>query len=627
MTPEGILESLSDGCYAVDRAWRITYLNAAAEAAFRRPRRELLGAVLWETFPVLRGTAFERSYHDAMASSVEVACEDYFAPDGRWYSARAYPNPDGLTIFFREVTEQRRAAEALREMEERFARAVETTAGGVVILDAAGRITFANAAAEQILGLSRAAGADRLHDDPSWKITTDDGGPLPAEELPFNRVRATGAAVHDQRLAIERTDGARVILSVNASPLIDAAGRFVGVVASLHDVTAQHHAERARAQLEERLRHAQRFETIGKLAGGVAHDFNNILTAAMSYAELARDGLDPDAPARADLDEVIVALSRGSALTRQLLTIGRHREPRPRRLLLNAVVREIRPMLQRLLGEDVALDFALAPDLGYVNVDVGQIEQVIVNLAVNARDAMPGGGRITLATRNVGPEAPVRAGEVGRRSYVAIEITDTGCGMDEATQRRIFEPFFTTKGLGGGTGLGLATVGAIVERAGGAVRIESTPGAGTTVRVYLPSVEGAAGAARSEPPPPISTAREETVLVVEDEEMVRQSIARVLSERGFAVLEAGSGRDALDLLARGARVDLLLCDFVLPDLDGRQLLARLDSRHRPGHVVFMSGYNDDALRRYGGFPVDTKFIEKPFHPDALVVKLHEILAG
>lgn len=380
---------------------------------------------------------------------------------------------------------------------------------------------------------------------------------------------------------------------------------------------------------EEQLRQAQKMEAVGKLAGGVAHDFNNLLTVINGQTELSLRRLNEDDPVYRKLEAIKDAGERAAALTHQLLAFSRKQILQPRVLDLNQVIFETNKMLKRLLGEDIDLLIGLTPDLGKVKADPNQIEQVLMNLSVNARDAMPLGGKITIETDNVYIDKEYASHHFSVRpgQYVVLAVSDTGCGMDTETQAHIFEPFFTTKEVGKGTGLGLATVYGIVKQSGGNVWVYSEVGRGTTFKVYLPCVESPVEESRAgvqDAKPPTGT---ETVLLVEDEENVRNMTKEILQESGYQVLEAKHGQEAL--LVAGQHlgpIHLMLSDVVMPQMSGRELAARLSPIRRDMRVLYMSGYTDDAIVHHGVLDEGMAFIEKPFTPNALAHKLRQVLS-
>ncbi|MBI1797355.1 MAG: response regulator [Candidatus Eisenbacteria bacterium] len=401
----------------------------------------------------------------------------------------------------------------------------------------------------------------------------------------------------------------------------------VGRVWSFRDVTERVQSEAALRESELQLRQSQKMDAIGRLAGGVSHDFNNLLTVILGYAEQMLEQMPPGGPLRRAAEEIRHAAERAAALTGQLLAFSRKQVLEPRELDLNLVVGNTSRMLQRLIGEDVKLDVMLDPTLGRVLADEGQIQQVVLNLAINGRDAMPHGGRIVIATANaeldqayVQRHVPLTPGP-----YVMLAVTDTGIGMDLETRSRIFEPFFTTKEHGRGTGLGLATVYGIVKQSGGYIWVYSEPGKGSAFKVFLPRLESAASDAP--PPPPAAPARgTETVLLVEDETMVRGLVRDMLERRGYSVLPAGDGGEALAIVARhGEPIHLMVTDVVMPGIGGPELAAQLAPEHPGMKVLFISGYMDDAVLRHGVREGVAAFLQKPFTLEALARKVREVL--
>jgi two-component system, cell cycle sensor histidine kinase and response regulator CckA len=381
------------------------------------------------------------------------------------------------------------------------------------------------------------------------------------------------------------------------------------------------------AALEHRLQQAQKMEAIGRLAGGIAHDFNNLLTAILGYTELIAIQVSSDHPAAAELGEIRKAGERASSLTRQLLAFSRRQVMQPKVIILNTVIQDMSRMLTRLIGEHIELVSVLDPHLGSVKADPSQIEQVLMNLSVNARDAMPGGGRLTIETCNaeLSPSDTHGRGELQPGSYVRLAVTDTGCGMDETTLKNIFEPFFTTKGLGHGTGLGLATVYGIVKQSGGDILVDSEVGRGTTFVTYLPRVQAEA---ESEPVPDTEAAARgrETILVVEDEPALRTLIRVILTRHGYTVIEAPNGEEAFAMAAKCTeRIDLLATDVIMPKMGGIELAERLVPLRPEMGLLFLSGYTDDAITNRNVFKEGTPFLQKPFTPDALARKVRETL--
>jgi len=415
-----------------------------------------------------------------------------------------------------------------------------------------------------------------------------------------------------------------------AWPTMDEHGKVVSLAHVIKDITQEKQSEMARERLEAQLRHSQKMEAIGSLAGGIAHDFNNMLYVMMTFTDIALDSTDEGDPRRSQLAEVKKAAERAATLVRQLLAFSRKQILQPLQLNLNKVTSELQKMLHRILGEDISLELLLSPDLGLTMADPSQIEQVLMNLVVNARDAMPQGGTLTLATANLDLRDGWAANgtSVNPGNYVTLAVTDTGCGMDAQTRERIFEPFYTTKDQGKGTGLGLSTVYGIVRQSGGEIQVESEPGHGTTFTIYLPRVEATAASV-----PILSTAAkrltgDETILVVEDETAVRELASQVLARAGYHVLAAASGGDALSLCEHHVgKIHLVLTDVVMPEMGGRVFAEQAVKVRPEAKVLYMSGYTNDAIAHHGTLDPGTNFIGKPFNLVDLRRKVREVLDG
>jgi nitrogen-specific signal transduction histidine kinase/CheY-like chemotaxis protein len=395
----------------------------------------------------------------------------------------------------------------------------------------------------------------------------------------------------------------------------------------VEDLTERRQAEEALRAAEGRLLQAAKLEAVGRLAGGVAHDFNNLLGVIMGYADLMARRLPPEDPLRRNVQEIQKAAERASNLTKQLLAFSRRQVLQPRVLDLHQTLREVESMLQRLIGEDVALVTVLREDVGRVKADPGQIQQVLMNLAVNARDAMPEGGTLTVETTNVDLSEDYARRHLGvvPGPYVQLAVSDTGVGMTPEVQAHIFEPFFTTKTPEKGTGLGLATVYGIIKQSGGNIWVYSEPGRGTTFKVYLPRVDETAPANVLVDPPPDPRRGQETVLLVEDDDKVREVVSLALRDAGYTVLEAHGGVAALALAGRREPIHLVITDLVMPGMSGRELVEQWRERHPETRALFMSGYTDATAPRQGGLGSDAAFIQKPFAPNALARKVREVL--
>jgi two-component system cell cycle sensor histidine kinase/response regulator CckA len=526
----------------------------------------------------------------------------------------AEPAVGAIVVNFRDVSERRKAEAALRESEERYRTLVEGVRDIIFALSPEGTIASLNPAFETITGWRR----EEWVGQPFERLVHPEDLPLALELL--GRV-VRGELRPASQFRVRTAKGDYRVGEFSATPQLHE-GRLVGILGIGRDVTE-------RVQLEQQLRQAQKMEAVGRLAGGIAHDFNNILTAITGYADLLLEDLGATDPRRQDADEIHKAADRAAGLTRQLLAFSRQQVLQPTVLEVNKLVSDLEKMLRRLLGEDVELGTRLAPTTGRVKADPGQLEQVIMNLAVNARDAMPNGGKLTLETGNVDLDEAYAADHYPARAgpFVLLAVSDTGIGMSEETQAHMFEPFFTTKEKGKGTGLGLATVYGIIKQSGGFIWVYSEVGHGTTFKLYLPRVEELAERASQPAQAPARAARgTETVLVVEDEAPVRSVARQVLERHGYTVLEAPSAEAALDIATRySGTIHLLLTDVVMPGLNGRELATRLANLRPDARVIFMSGYTDDAVTRHGVLEPGSAYVQKPFTPDAIARKVREVL--
>ena len=512
----------------------------------------------------------------------------------------------------------------LRDSEERFRAMFDSAAIGTGVLDLEGRVVTSNRALEQMLGYSK----EELASLTAAELTHPDDR---THELELFGELAEGKR---EEYRLEKrclAKGGEVVWGHHTVSLVrDGFTRPKFAIAMLEDITPRKQAEEERLRLESQLRQAQKMEAVGQLAGGVAHDFNNLLTAIRGYSEFALNRLGEGTNGvRKDIEEIAKSADRASSLTRQLLAFSRKQLLQPRILQLNDVVSEVDKMLRRLIGEDIEVVTVFGRALGRVKADPGQIEQVLVNLVVNARDAMPDGGKLTIETSNVDVDEEFSETHEGLAPgrYVMLAVHDTGHGIDAETKSRLFEPFFTTKEQGKGTGLGLATVYGIVKQSGGYVVVESEPGNGAAFKVFLHRLE--AGVDEVQRVTQIDEERprgSETVLLVEDEEVVRNLVREILEGNGYTVLEARNGAEALDLGRRfTGPIHLLVTDVVMPKMSGRELAERLVTIHRETRVLYMSGYTDGAIGHHGVLDPHTELLQKPFTFDALAQKVRKVL--
>ncbi len=511
-----------------------------------------------------------------------------------------------------DVTERVLATRALVESEERYREMFQADLTGNYISTASGRLVACNETFARIFGFDSveaaiAAPTDSLYDD----IATRDA---------FVEAIRSRKKIDRHEVTLRRRDGSAVFVLESAVGTFDGEGNLVQIKGFLFDNT-QH------KQLEEQYRQAQKMEAIGRLAGGIAHDFNNVLTVIAGYAEFLAKRLPSEAALRDEVEQIQGACRKATDLTRQLLAFSRKQVLRPKAIDVNAIVGGIEKMLRVLVGEGVAFDLALGSDVWFVKADPSQIEQVVLNLVTNARDALAGSGRLRIQTSNAVVEDDF-AGERGAMAageYVTLSVSDTGTGMDEAARARVFEPFFTTKEIGRGTGLGLATVYGIVKQSGGYIWVHSRPGSGTAIDVYLPRTKESPDAALSLVVSP-SSEGSETILLVEDEASVRRLAAQSLRMAGYNVIEAANGPEGLEAAERMAgTIDILVSDVVMPGLNGRQLAHMIKATRPETRILLMSGYAGDSIFDRGVLDRGTSFLEKPFTPATLVAKVRKVL--
>jgi len=520
-----------------------------------------------------------------------------------------------FTGFLRDITDRKEAEEALRASEERFHTMADSAPVLIWMSGLDKRSTWFNRQWLEFVGRTL---EQELGDGWKANVHPDDLG---------HCVSTYTAAFEERRTftmeyRLRRQDGQWRWVFDKAIPLYRPGGDFAGYIGSCVDITERKH-------LEDQLHHAQKMDAVGRLAGGIAHDFNNLLTAINGYADLTLDGLSPGNPLREGIANIRKAGDKAAALTRQLLAFGRRQVIETKVLNVNELVENNAKILSRVIGEDIQFVTTLDPELKAIKTDPGQVEQILMNLAVNARDAMPQGGKLTIETRNVHLDdtyAEQHAG-AGAGDYVMIAVTDTGCGMDAETQAQIFEPFFTTKEVGKGTGLGLSIVYGIVKQNKGNVWVYSEPGKGTTFKVYFPQVEERLSIHTDDGPLKLVVAsHSEMILVVEDDEIVRQLVCAVLKKGGYETIGAPNGIEALRICTHeGRKIGLVLSDLVMPEMSGPALIAQL-SAVMPGlKALHMSGYASDAVVRHGYLGSSIPFIQKPFSAIDLLQKVRDVL--
>jgi PAS domain S-box-containing protein len=545
--------------------------------------------------------------------------------DGRIFAYVTKPwNPQDLRLMVRRAAEHFRLAKELASERQLLHDLMDNVPDGIYFKDRQLRFLRANRA---FAGAVESGGPANLVGRRLGEIVTDSGkGEVESSEAEERRILAQGVPEQDVLREYQRA-GSKRWISETKAPIRNPGGEVIGLVGIARDVTERIQTQDRMRRLEQQLLQSQKMDAIGQLAGGIAHDFNNILSVITGCGELVLQDLPDNDAKREDLVELLAASQRAAALTRQLLAFSRRQVVKPEMLEFNAVVANVEKMLRRVIGEDIDLRTVLAPGLGAVLADPNQIEMVLLNLTVNARDAMPEGGKLSIETSEVVVDQRMadEQHDLAPGTFVLLSVTDTGVGMDAATQKRIFEPFFTTKAVGKGTGLGLATVYGIVQQCGGHIVVESQVGRGTRFSVYFPRAAGAVSS------PPLKrgvvrgSQKSATVLLVEDEDAVRHVTARILREQGYTVLEARRAGEARTLAEKHAgTIDVLLIDVVMPEISGPKLAEELSASAPSLRVLLMSGYSG-GLMQEAATASGTPYLEKPFTPNALSKKLREVL--
>ena len=619
-----IIDNTSEGVWLYDAHAVTTFMNARMAAMLGYTVEEALGRPISAFLDRVELASLDARLERRKRGIAERSDFRMLHKDGSYVWTSTQANPifgadaafDGGIALVTDIS-MRRAAD---EMRARLAAIVESSDDAIVSLAIDGTIATWNRGAEDLYQYR----ADEL-------IGRSIAILFPPEthdrEQTSNRTATVGDPTLPYDTTHRRKDDSLVEVSVKFSPVRDPSGAVIASAMLAKDLTATRKAEETQRRTEEQFRQAQKMEAVGRLAGGVAHDFNNLLSVILSYAQFAIEDLKPGDPLRDDMIQIDEAGRRATDLTRQLLAFSRQQLLQPRVLEVNQIVQPMERMLRRLLGEDVTLTLLLAPTLGRVLGDAGQLEQVVMNLAVNARDAMPGGGTLTIETSEVDFDADYVGGPPGITPghYILLAVSDTGTGMDAATCARIFEPFFTTKGPSKGTGLGLSTVFGIVRQSGGHIGVYSEVGHGTTFKIYMPMTDRPPDTKVADVSPVVLRGWE-TVLVVEDEDQVRAVASAILRRNGYNVLETSNGGEAF-LVSKSytATIHLLLTDVVMPRMSGRELAQELAPQRPDMQILYASGYTDDAIIHHGVLEAGVAFIQKPFSPETLLRKVREVL--
>jgi two-component system, cell cycle sensor histidine kinase and response regulator CckA len=649
-----ILESITDAFFTLDKNWCFAYLNKQSERLLQRSREELMGKNIWEEFPDAVGTKFYTQYQKAVSEQVSVTFEEFYPPLNNWFEVRAYPSPEGLSIYFHDINER---------VESRNLERLNAEIGNALVQDiklqdlinhctellvkhlnvAFARIWTFNQE-QNMLELQASAGIythlDGVHS--REPIGQSKVGIIAEERLPH----LTNDVLNDPLLNEQGWAAREGMKSFAGYPMV-VEDELIGVMCvfakhSLTDMAINAMASvskgiangikrkriaQAYFQSEEQLRQSQKIEAVGRLAGGIAHDFNNFLAVIMLHVDMLNLQLPVNSPLRYRIDEIKSVTNNAAAMVKQLLAFGRKQTLQPHPIVLNQVVKEFSEVLRPLVGEDIEIKLDLESDLGICYVDQNQIVQVLMNLAVNARDAMPNGGIIKIKTSNISFKKNDLAKPKVQPSgeYIELTVTDNGVGMDAEVQSQIFEPFFTTKEVGKGTGLGLATVYGIVKQSKGFIWAESKENEGTSFKIQLPRIDQPVTIAKPEASTAIPGGNE-TILLVEDEEPLRRATFEILTILGYQVFEAGNAAQAIQLTQLYKdTIHLLLTDVVMPKTNGKEVAEKIKVLHPETAVLFMSGYNDDIIAHHGILEENVNFIGKPFSPNTLAAKIREVL--
>ncbi|HSI87699.1 MAG TPA: PAS domain-containing protein [Pyrinomonadaceae bacterium] len=608
------LESIRDGFFTLDHDWKFKYVNSEAEKMLLRSRDDLIGKNIWEEFPEAIGSPAEINYRRTMEEAVTSDFEFFFEPLDTWFGVTSYPSSDGISVYFRDITDIRNHREQMRESDERFRLLAKATNDAIWDWDLTTDELWWNEGFETLFGFRRSEIESTLE---AWTrlIHPEDREPV---------TRALHAAIdsgkdawsHEYRFA--RKDGTYAFVLDRGYVIHDVAGVPIRMIGGMTDLSE-------RKELEAKLLQSQKMDAIGQLAGGVAHDFNNLLTVINGYSDLLMRSMVEETPDRKKIAAIRDAGERAANLTRQMLAFGRKQILAPKIVDLNEIVEGMNKLLKRLIGEDIEFQTDLAEALSPIKVDPAQMEQVLLNLAVNARDAMPVGGKLTIRTETVvvGDSRFPAIADLPPGNYAMLTFGDTGVGIDRAIIDRIFEPFFTTKDAGKGTGLGLATVFGIINQSGGHIAVSSEENCGATFTIWLPAVNDAAASDLHSDEAPLGG--KETILLVEDEEAVRRIARLTLETYGYNVLEAPEADTAKDLFGKSGQIDMVVSDVIMPGINGRELAEHFRGLRPDIKVLYISGYTDDAVLARGVSESKDAFLQKPFTPQAIARAVRTVL--
>jgi PAS domain S-box-containing protein len=612
-----ILESITDAFFSLDRDWRFTFLNSAAEREMQRPRGELIGKVIWDEFPAMADGAFRREFQRVLADDRKVWFEETLTPTGALLSLNAYPTAQGVAVYFQDITSQRATQHALRAGELRLAEqaeVLEKATDAIMVRDIAGRVTFWNASAAGLFGLS----SEEVLGRPIHEVLGIDRALSEA---------ATARVIRDGEwrrvINLPAIDGRPLVIDSHLTLVRDEAGEPKSILTINSDITAQ-------VAMEERLHKAERLEALGQLTGGIAHDFNNLLTVITINADVMIRTL-ADREDLCNLAEMTKqAARRGAALTHRLLAFARQQILEPMSIDVHALLADTEPLLRRALREDITLVVLEEPGIWNALVDPAQLENAVLNLCLNARDAMPDGGLLTIEAANttLDQDYADSHAEVAPGDYVAISVTDNGTGIAPEDLDKVFDPFFTTKEFGAGTGLGLSMVYGFAKQSHGHITIYSELGHGTNVKIFLPRATASPDAIDDDGIAPEEIGGSETILLVEDDDLLRVNVERQLIRLGYRVIASANGLAALEVIGTGVPIDLLFTDVIMPGgLNGPALAEAARAVLPTLRVLFTSGYTEKVIVRQGRLDADAQLLSKPYALADLALKVRAVLAG